>query len=284
MAGEGNDTVALYRKLVTRERYDTTSIPGREIDEEAASDRSRVLYSSAFRRLQQRTQVFALAENAAVRSRLTHSLEVADVGGLIAAKIVDALLSRGGLEPKYCKAFVHLAETGCLAHDIGNPPFGHFGEKAIQEWFRKSWPDVCKEAIGASAASEDDLQLLVKDFLEFDGNPQGIRILTRLQGRTTEERRDHGMNLTRSQVLTALKYPRAPSEDGSGSAWKKPGFFESERDRIETAWSSFGDLAGAGRRFPIAYIVEAADDISYCLGDMEDGIEQRLLTPLALQR
>ena len=265
--------VAWHQKLVQRARSKVTSSKSerRSIDEEAASDRARIIYSSAFRRLQQKTQVFTLSKDAAVRSRLTHSLEVASTGRWIAQKVVDKLLGLG-LEPMVGSAIVSLVETGCLAHDIGNPPFGHFGEAAIREWF-DNWQDVA----GKDHAKDPKLQELVKDFLQFDGNPQGMRILTRLQGRTKGEREEWGMHLTFSQILTALKYPRGPV-DGSG-VWKKAGFFESERPKIEEAWRTFGFDPKEQRRFPLAYLVEAADDISYCISDMEDGIDQGLLTP-----
>jgi len=219
-----------YRSLITNKRYKPTgsSVEGRSIDEEAASDRACVIYSSAFRRLQHKTQVFTLSRDAAVRSRLTHSMEVANVGRWIAQKVVDKSLEAAGLEQKYCAAFVSLIETGCLAHDIGNPPFGHFGEAAVQDWFRTKWASTV-----GNHAEDGRLQEFVKNFLSFDGNPQGLRILTRLQGRTRAERREYGMDMTYSQILTALKYPRGPLD---ATKWKKAGFFESERPKIEAAW------------------------------------------------
>jgi dGTPase len=263
-----------HRNLIKAQRYKPagSSVKGRTIDEETASDRARVIYSSAFRRLQHKTQVFTLSKDAAVRSRLTHSLEVANVGRWVAQKVVDRALRPAGLEPAYCSALVSLVETGCLAHDIGNPPFGHFGESAIREWFRTNWASAA-----AQRAEDKGLQKLVEDFLQFDGNPQGMRILTRLQGRTREERNLYGMDLTYSQILTALKYPRGPL-DGM-ARWKKAGFFESERAKIKSAWKEFVFIPQAQGRFPLAYLVEVADDISYCISDMEDGIDQAILTP-----
>jgi len=261
-----------HRRLIRRDRYkpEGSSVPGRSIDGEAASDRARVIYCSAFRRLQHKTQVFTLAKDAAVRSRLTHSLEVASVGRWIAQQVVDGYLQPAGLDTKDCSALVSLVETACLAHDIGNPPFGHFGESAIRNWFTKNWEEVAGHRSG-----DPPLQRLMQDFLNFDGNPQGTRILTRLQGRTREERRLYGMDLTYSQILTSLKYPRGPLDHAS--KWKKAGFFESERSKIEAAWKLFG--MQAHQRFPLTYLVEAADDISYCIGDMEDGIDQSVFTP-----
>src|SRR6266571_1114184 len=265
------DAVAWHKRLITRERYrGESSVPKRrEIDEEALSDRARVLYSSAFRRLQQKTQVFTISKDAAVRTRLTHSLEVASVGRWMAQKVVDGPLA--GLDPRYRAALVLLVETACLAHDIGNPPFGHFGEAAIQAWFRDNWEAVA----GKELAQNDHLRVLVKDFEQFDGNPQGTRILTRLQGLTKNDRNLYGMDLTYSQLLTALKYPRGP-KDVPGRWKNKPGFFESERRRVKKAWDALG--FDVQRRFPLAYLVEAADDISYCISDVEDGIDQGVFT------
>lgn len=264
------DIVAWHKTLITAERYrGKSSITNREIDEEALSDRARVLYSSAFRRLQQKTQVFAVSKDAAVRTRLTHSLEVASVGRWIAQKVVDGPLA--DLGPRYRASLVLLVETACLAHDIGNPPFGHFGEAAIQAWFRDNW----EATAGKNLEVNDKLRILVKDFLEFDGNPQGTRILTRLQGLTKNDRNLYGMDLTFSQLLASLKYPRGPKD--VPSPWKnKAGFFESERPRVKKAWDALG--FEVQRRFPLAYLVEAADDISYCISDMEDGIDQGIFT------
>lgn len=264
------DAIAWHTSLITPVRYKgKSSIEDRKIDEEALSDRARVLYSSAFRRLQQKTQVFTVSKDAAVRTRLTHSLEVASIGRWTAQKVVDGPLA--GLDARYRAALVLLVETGCLAHDIGNPPFGHFGEAAIQSWFRDNW----EAAAGPTLSKNPKLKILVDDFLQFDGNPQGTRILTRLQGLTKNDRNLYGMDLTFSQVLTALKYPRGPKD--VPSIWEnKPGFFESERPRIQKARESLG--FAEHQRFPLAYLVEAADDISYCISDMEDGIDQGVFT------
>ena len=147
----------------------------------------------------------------------------------------------------------------------------HFGEAAIQAWFRDNWKTAAREEL----SQNDKLKVLVEDFLQYDGNPQGTRILTRLQGLTKNDRNLYGMDLTFSQVLTALKYPRGPKD--LPSRWKsKPGFFESERPRMKKAWDALG--FEVHRRFPLAYLVEAADDISYCISDMEDGIDQGVFT------
>lgn len=260
------------RRTITRERPDKSSRGKLSLALEVASDRSRILYSSAFRRLQQKTQVFSLTTNAAVRGRLSHSLEVSDVGRLIVARLEEFFKPLGS---DLFTAIASMVETGCLMHDIGNPPFGHFAEVVIQRWFEKHWKDHYTSSTGCMPSLEESAGItkLSKDFVRFDGNPQGIRITTRLQGRTKQERCEHGMNLTLSQLLTGLKYLASPSEVCEPG--KKAGFFESERDRVDYARSRLG--IHKTRRFPLAYIVEASDDISYCLSDIEDGIEQGVL-------
>lgn len=266
----------IYKTLISGTRLGETENPDRSLSEMALSDHARVVYSSAFRRLQTKTQVFALAPNAALRSRLTHSIEVASVGRWISQDVVSRI---EGLDPSLITTIPYLVETACLAHDIGNPPFGHFGEDAIKEWFKTNCNDILVASIGAPFKNSPEVNNLMNDFYNFDGNPQSIRILTRLQGRTGEERRKKGMNLTCTQILTCLKYPRNPSE--SNECWKKAGYFHSESDIITACW---GKIKGTGSqlRFPLAYLVEAADDISYCLSDLEDGIDERLITTMQI--
>jgi dGTPase len=262
----------IYKTLISYERLGETENPNRDLYELALSDYARIVYSSAFRRLQSKTQVFALAPNAALRSRLTHSMEVASVGRWIAQDVVKRI---NGLDPNFAIAIPLLVETACLAHDIGNPPFGHFGEDVIKEWFKYYGKKTLEKSIGEGIANSHQANILLDDFYNFDGNPQTIRVLTRLQGRTSEERVKKGMNLTCTQILTCLKYPKNPSDNDL--LWKKAGYFHSESDIIEACWEKISGT-GSQRRFPLSYIVEAADDISYCLSDLEDGIDERLIT------
>lgn len=264
-----------YKQRIMGTRLSPSSRTGRSLAEEAASDRSRILYSSAFRRLQQKTQVFSLEKNAAVRSRLTHSLEVSNVGRLIAHALTRDFLS--DLDDEQAEALTLTVETGCLMHDIGNPPFGHFAEVAIQQWFDKNWQSLFTESVRSLNYDENAIATLCEDFRHFDGNPQGIRIATRLQGLTTTERARHGMNLTFAQLLTSVKYPYTPTEVETVAHTTKPGYFESERYRMRHAESECGLASHA--RFPLSYIVEAADDISYTLSDIEDGIDNGALRP-----
>ncbi len=270
--------IARYREIISSTRERPTTVPGRTLLEEISSDRSRVLYSSAFRRLQQKAQVFSLVENAAVRSRLTHSLEVADVGWLIGQSVGSHLVKRRLLNSDLELPFAQVVETACLMHDIGNPPFGHFGETAIRKWFGENWKDCFHESL-TRAGIEDSSRWskaeneCLHDFTEFDGNPQGFRIVTRLQ---RSKKESGGLNLTYTQLLTFLKYLRSTNEEGDTGLRKKPGYFQSETDVVDRARRSLGVDPAA--RFPFTYLMEAADDIAYCISDIEDGIESGVLS------
>ena len=123
-----------YNQLLTTVRKRLSTINRSNASEQFYSDRSRVIYNSSFRRLQQKAQVFSLEPNASVRTRLTHSLEVSDLGRTLANKIAQKLCSKGLLSAENISSFIAVVENACLLHDIGNPPFGHFGESAIRDW------------------------------------------------------------------------------------------------------------------------------------------------------
>ncbi|QJR81693.1 dGTPase [Alteromonas pelagimontana] len=250
------------------------------------SDRGRIINSAAVRRLQQKTQVFPLERNAAVRSRLTHSLEVMQVGRFIARKLITLLQT----EPLYSQdiegleqALESLVEMSCLMHDVGNPPFGHFGERAIQDWFDSAIVACSKKALKAAdeEGSEDEhasepeslSKALLNDIIHFEGNAQGIRLITHLQK----------LNLTKTQIASVLKYTRCgnekePEEKSEPHYYKrkKVGFYYSEKIPIDKILS-FHKLK-QWHRHPIAYIMEAADDISYCIADLEDAVDKNLMT------
>lgn len=263
--------MSVYSHLIKETRRKATSISGRSLDEETASDRSRVIFSSSIRRLQQKAQVFSLETNASVRSRLTHSHEVADYGRLIAQKITSLLGDE--LEKNLQIPFINIVETACLLHDIGNPPFGHFGETAIQEWFDKNWEETFKRSTGESKIEEKaSIRYLINDFKEFDGNPQGFRIITLLQ-QPPIPITGTGLNLTMSQLYAFLKYLRVADNNPGEGIRKKAGFFNSEAHIV----SDIQRTLNHDKRFPLTYIMEAADDMSYCLSDIEDGIEKEII-------
>jgi dGTPase len=239
------------------------------------SDRGRIINSASVRRLQQKTQVFPLERNAAVRSRLTHSMEVQQNGRYIVktifAKLADAeidqveALGLTGLQP----AVESLVEMACLMHDIGNPPFGHFGEVAISEWF-------AQHLMGFTPFKAAENQVLAKqmqrDLQQFEGNAQAIRLTFSLQQ----------MNLTYAQSASILKYTRAAygpkpnNKDPLNYLQKKPGFYLSEQGFVEDMLQQLG--MQAGHRHPFSYVMEAADDIAYCLADLEDAVEKGILS------
>lgn len=265
-----------YAKILSSSRTRTSSRSDRTILTESESDRGRILFCAAFRRLQQKAQVFSMEPNAAVRSRLTHSLEVSQLGRYIADEVGQRLLKSGQLDALQQGALVNFVETACLMHDIGNPPFGHFGEAAIQEWFRKNGEETLRLAVGVPKGSDADLhrgkiQRALSDFVEFDGNPQGFRIVTRLQWNTDE----FGLNLTKTALASFLKYVRCAGEKEEGKFTKKAGYFTTEEVFVQQVWKDFG--YASPQRFPLTYMMEAADDIAYCISDLEDSFEKEII-------
>ena len=265
MAEEKNN----YEHLFCTDRLRKSAILRENSIDEFYSDRSRIIYSSSFRRLLQKAQVFSLEPNASVRTRLTHSLEVSDLGRSLANQIASRLKANGKLDAKKIQEVVAIVENACLLHDIGNPPFGHFGEIAIRDWAKKRALSALPNGI-----SKDDrlLNKLMEDFREFDGNPQGFRTITKLH--TDYDK--YSLNLTYATLLCTLKYSRAAGEEKSCEITKKAGYFLSEKDIVEKICSETG--IELHHRYPLTYIMEAADDIAYCMSDIADGIEKRILT------
>lgn len=256
-----------YGNILSAQRIGAGRRGSRNI-ESFYSDRTRILYCSAFRRLQQKAQVFSMETNSAVRSRLTHSLEVSDLGRKLANDIAYKLKNKGYLTDTNIPVVVAIVENACLLHDIGNPPFGHFGESAIQDWAIHK----------AAGAVPDDvnygtlLRGLMQDFVEFDGNPQGFRTVTKLY----TDFGANGLDLTCATLLCGLKYARTTGQPRGKGIMKKAGFFQTE----EALVGKLLELAGrnGGTRYPLTYIMEAADDIAYCMSDIADGIEKRIIT------
>ncbi|MDP6969298.1 MAG: dGTPase [Gammaproteobacteria bacterium] len=261
-----------YRSKLKPVRFRESSVQGRDFNEEMESDRGRAINSAAVRRLQQKTQVFPLEINAAVRSRLTHSMEVQQVGRHISKTILSKLaeqqeLAITGLD-KLGDGFISAVEIACLLHDVGNPPFGHFGEEAIKVWAQGTVAPL----FSARFAGQTDYLEYQQDLCQFEGNAQGLRILHSLQT----------LNLTYTQLACLFKYTRIASKAkpdvGSEFAYrhKKPGYYLSEQT-LYTAVSEALDI-GPGCRFPLVYIMEAADDISYCIADLADALDKGILT------
>ncbi|WP_281647669.1 dGTPase [Parendozoicomonas sp. Alg238-R29] len=269
-----------YRDKITCRRQRPTTVEGRDIVEETESNRGRIIQSAAIRRLQQKTQVYPLETNAAVRSRLTHSLEVQQTGRFISRCILHRLKEDGKLKELGLDgieiAFTNLVEMACLMHDVGNPPFGHFGEAAINDWMEKNSEDCFSRALGKAKETPLFKEKLLPDLLHFEGNAQGLRIIHSLQK----------LNLTCSQVAALVKYTRPAWQQQADKGYtyrqKKPGCYYSEQSLLEMIWKHL-DIA-TGNRYPLVYIMEAADDIAYCIADLEDAVDKGILNLKQLQQ
>ena len=227
-------------------------------------DYGRSVFSAPVRRLQDKAQVFPLEQHDAVRTRLTHSVEVASVArGL--ARAIGTWISRerNELRAEYISGFESIAATCGIIHDLGNPPFGHAGEIAIAEWFKKTFANDSAFEAGSQ---------YTQDFQKWDGNAQTIRLVGRLQVLADE----FGLNLTCATMSVAQKYIAASHEtDATRRETKKIGYFASEGDLVQ----SVRDEVGTGfARNPLTYIVEASDDIVYSTVDLEDGVKKHALT------
>ena len=236
-------------------------------------DYGRVLYSSAFRRMQDKTQVFPLGRNDYVRTRLTHSLEVANVGRTLAEEMAFIADERGELPLREGIKMTDIVATACLAHDIGNPPFGHSGEKAIEE------------AVALAVAEMERKGLSVPDCMRqfrFEGNAQGFRLLTR----TCDPIRGCGLDLTFATLGAFSKYPcsaAAIKASGLTRYGTKGKFGLAEEDvptfaRVAEACGLISLAPGVWARHPLAFLMEAADDVSYLVADVEDAYVSHILS------
>ncbi|MDE6267925.1 MAG: dNTP triphosphohydrolase [Muribaculaceae bacterium] len=235
-------------------------------------DHDRLVFSAPFRRLQNKTQVFPLPGSVFVHNRLTHSLEVSCVGRSIANEVSRALRKRYAGE-EWVESLESLGEivgAACLAHDLGNPPFGHSGEKSISTFFSEGEGRVLKESL-------TDAQW--NDLINFEGNANAFRLLTH----SFKGRRNGGFAMTYSTLASIVKYPYESTLAGGKG---KFGFFTSEKDDFVKIAEELGMLRHEREdglvsyaRHPLVYIVEAADDICYEVMDIEDACKLRILSP-----
>ncbi|RZS95872.1 dGTPase [Cecembia calidifontis] len=255
-----------WEKLLSSGRFDPlkkTKDPQDSVRTEFEKDYDRIIFSAPFRNLQDKTQVFPLPEHHFVHTRLTHSLEVSSVGRSLGKSVGEFLLEK---HPHLSTIGIHAADIGAivaaaaLTHDIGNPPFGHAGEEAISDFFRhhpygyvwqpyvtsQEWADLCN----------------------FEGNAQGFRMLVS---------KKNGLQLSYATLAAFTKYPR-PSlvfeRNKERRSQKKYGFFSDQKDDF----NHLAEVLGIGKansdcwlRHPLAFLVEAADDICYSIIDLEDG-------------
>lgn len=230
-------------------------------------DLDRVVFSSAFRRMQDKTQIFPLSKVDYVRTRLTHSLESSSVGRSLGTLVGEQIIARHRLKENEASDFGDICAAACLAHDIGNPPFGHSGEDAIRHWAETG--GYGKQRVAVLKGSQRE------DFLNFEGNSQGFRVLTRLQNRDNPG----GLQLTCATLAAFTKYPRESCIGNgpfTGVSAKKPGFTAQDQALFTQVAETVGLLRrdpvlAIWHRHPLAFLVEAADDICYRVIDIEDG-------------
>ena len=259
-----------WAQLLSRQRLGSNRLPSAETSRtDFQRDFDRIVFCSAFRRMQDKTQVFPLSTVDYVRTRLTHSLESSSLGRSMGTLVGEQVIQRHRLRGFEASDFGDICAAACLAHDIGNPPFGHSGEDAIRYWAREASYGRRRVSMLPEATRED--------FLCFEGNAQGFRILTRLQNPDEPG----GLQLTSATLAAFSKYPREAWLGGNrfdGASAKKQGFVAEDRPLFNEIAENVGLLRrheryAIWRRHPLAFLVEAADDISYRVIDLEDGLD-----------
>lgn len=258
-----------WKKLLAAERprgTTGTSTSQNDLRSEFEKDYHRIIGSASFRRLQDKTQVFPLDKSDFIRTRLTHSLEVSSFGKSLGQNIGEYILTYKKDEdftPRLKEEICSILQCAGLIHDIGNPPFGHFGEYAIRDWFKRNLSTLTYKG---SALKDILTEQMQQDFYNFEGNAQALRLVTKLHYLVDE----HGMNLTYALLNTIIKYPVSSMEIDKRSGNikdKKMGYFFADQDTYEQIVSETGTK---GKRHPLTYILEAADDIAYKTADIED--------------
>ncbi len=243
---------------------------GSDLRSEFEKDYHRIIGSSAFRRLQDKTQVFPLDRSDFVRTRLTHSLEVSSFAKSLGQNIAQYLL-QNHLDDQFTEQtrndICDILQCAGLIHDIGNPPFGHFGEEAIRGWFCEH---LSSQSLYGKPVTELLTEQMKQDLFHFEGNAQALRLVSKLHYLVDE----HGMNLTYALLNTIIKYPVSsirmnPQSDDVKE--KKMGYFYAEESLYQDIVTS---TTAADCRHPLAFILEAADDIAYTTADIEDSFKK----------
>ncbi len=258
-----------WEQLLSTKRFGQedkhSSIKG-DVRTQFQRDYDRLIFSSPFRRLQNKTQVFPLPGSIFVHNRLTHSLEVASVGRSLGSMLAEKLISKKMVPPdSEIREIGSIVSAACLAHDLGNPPFGHSGEKALSQYFKSADPKF-KERFTTEQWY---------DLTNFEGNANALRLLTH----AFHGRRKGGFALTYSTIAAVVKYPWESNKIEKVGK-KKYGFFQSElKDYQKIAEELHIPEVEQGifARFPLVYLVEAADDICYQIMDIEDAHKLKIL-------
>lgn len=262
-----------WNKLISNKRLGQEFRHSKPHDDrsEFKRDYDRLIFSAPFRRLQNKTQVFPLPGSIFVHNRLTHSLEVASVGMSLGNDVAHRIIKEKHPELKdtMFEQIGQIVSTACLAHDLGNPPFGHSGEKAIQAFFTEGPGNFLKEKVSS---------VFWDDITHFEGNANAFRLLTH----QFKGRRPGGFVMTYSTLASIVKYPFAST---AASKKGKFGFFHSEQEYYQRIADEMGinRISGEGEplryaRHPLVYLVEAADDICYEIMDLEDAHKLKILT------
>ena len=245
-----------------------------DLRSEFEKDYHRIIGSASFRRLQDKTQVFPLDKSDFIRTRLTHSLEVSSIAKSLGQNIGENILvykKDPSFTPRMKEDICSILQCAGLIHDIGNPPFGHFGELAIREWFQENLPKL--EYKGQPIAQILTPQMR-EDLYHFEGNAQALRLVSKLHFLVDEQ----GMNLTYALLNTIVKYPVASTEvDRKSLNIKdhKMGYYFADAEIFEEIQAETGTN---GCRHPLTFILEAADDIAYKTADIEDAFVKGFLS------
>ena len=245
-----------------------------DLRSEFEKDYHRIIGSASFRRLQDKTQVFPLDKSDFIRTRLTHSLEVSSFGKSLGQNIGESILAYQkdlNFTPKMKEEICNILQCAGLIHDIGNPPFGHFGETVIRDWFKRNLPVVTFCGQSVEQVLDDQMR---EDFYHFEGNAQALRLVSKLHYLVDE----YGMNLTYALLGTIVKYPVSSLEIDTTTGNikdKKLGYYYADQELYEEIAKTTGTN---GKRHPLTYILEAADDIAYKTADIEDAFVKGFLS------
>lgn len=259
-----------WEKLLSAKRF-----AGQEKDTEewGRSDYDTIICSTLFRRLQDKAQVFPLEEDDYVRTRLTHSLEVSAIGKKLGESLFDRLKKENKdpwFQSHWAKEFSDVLLCAGLVHDIGNPPFGHFGEYAIREWFQANLNSL---TLGEKRVTELLSWGQIQDLYYFEGNAQSLRLLSK----TPYLGKMEGFNLSYSVLASIIKYPVSSEDlvdDNNPRHYKKMGYNCAEKQ----LFSRISQVTGLdGCRHPLSYVLEAADDMAYRTSDLEDAMVKKVL-------
>lgn len=251
-----------------------------DLRSEFEKDYHRIIGSASFRRLQDKTQVFPLDKSDFIRTRLTHSLEVSSFGKSLGENIGEYIIAQKkdlSFDEKCKEEICDILQCAGLIHDIGNPPFGHFGECIIRDWFKKNLPLIQFEGQTVESLLTEQMR---EDFYNFEGNAQALRLVTKLHYLVDE----HGMNLTYALLNTIVKYPVTSTgihKESGNIKDKKLGFYYADEEIYKAIAKETGT---EGKRHPLTYILEAADDIAYKTADIEDAFVKGYISYGQLRR